>query len=166
MESGFLFKQKMFFVNVISVVCDTPTRAFIRGVKSHNAYHGCDKCHQMGVRKSNQMTFPRRRTDDSFGQAINEEHHVHHSPLADLGIDMVACCSYDYVHLVCLGVMKHLLELWISTTGPLSCHISSSLTSMVSDRLLALRSYIPSEFARRPRTLAERCRWKATELRL
>lgn len=36
---------------------------------------------------------------------------------------------------------------------------------MVSDRLLALRKYIPSEFARRPRALDERCRWKATEFR-
>lgn len=150
LKSGFLFKHKTFFVNIVSVVCDTPDRAFIRGVKSHNAYHGCDKCHQTGVRKSNQMTFPevnaRRRTDNSFRQTIDEEHHVIHSPLADVGIDMVACFPYDYMHLVCLGVMKCLLDLWINTTGPLHCRISSSLASMVSDRLLALRSYIPSEF--------------------
>lgn len=37
LKSGFLFKQKTFFVTVVSVVCDTPARAFIRGVKSHNA---------------------------------------------------------------------------------------------------------------------------------
>lgn len=169
LKSGFLFKQKTFFVNVVSVVCDTPARAFIRGVKSHTGYHGCDKCHQRGVRKANRMTFPevnaRRRTDESFRQASDEEHHIHHSPLADVGIDMVACFPYDYMHLVCLGVMRRLLDLWIGPTGPLRCRISSSLASMVSDRLLALRNYIPSEFARRPRALAERCRWKATELR-
>ena len=169
LKSGFLFKQKTFFVNVVSVVCDTPARAFIRGVKSHTGYHGCDKCHQKGVRKSNRMTFPevnaRRRTDDSFRLTTDEEHHIHHSPLADVGIDMVACFPYDYMHLVCLGVMRRLLDLWIGTTGPLRCRISSMQVSMVSERLLALRNYIPSEFARRPRALAERCRWKATELR-
>lgn len=146
LKSGFLYKQKTFFVNVLSVVCDSPARAFIRGVKSHNAYHGCDKCHQKGVRKSNRMTFPevnaRRRTNDTFRQAEDEEHHVHHSPLADVGIDMVACFPYDYMHLVCLGVMKRLLDLWISTTGPLRCRISSSLASMVSDKLLSLRSLL------------------------
>lgn len=103
LKSGFLYKQKTFFVNVLSVVCDSPARAFIRGVKSHNAYHGYDKCHQKGVRKSNRMTFPevnaRRRTNDTFRQAEDEEHHVHHSPLADVGIDMVACFPYDYMHL-------------------------------------------------------------------
>ncbi|XP_067229733.1 uncharacterized protein [Chanodichthys erythropterus] len=169
LKDGFLFKQKTFFLNVVSVVCDTPARAFIRGVKSHTAYHGCDKCHQTGIRKSNRMTFPevnaRRRTDDSFRQATDEEHHIQHSPLTEVGIDMVTCFPYDYMHLVCLGVMRRLLDLWISTTGPLYCRISSSQASIVSDRLLALRNYIPSEFARRPRVLAERCRWKATELR-
>lgn len=169
LKDGFLFKQKTLFLNVVSVVCDTPARAFIRGVKSHTAYYGCDKCHQSGVRKSNRMTFPevnaRRRTDDSFRQETDEEHHVQHSPFTEVGIDMITCFPYDYMHLVCLGVMRRLLDLWISTTGPLHCRISSSQASMVTDRLLALRNYIPSEFARRPRALVERCRWKATELR-
>lgn len=169
LKDGFLFKQKTFFLNVGSVVCDTPARAFIRGVKSHTAYYGCDKCHQLGVRKSNRMTFPevnaRRRTDDSFRQETDEEHHVQHSPFTEVGIDMITCFPYDYMHLVCLGVMRRLLDLWISTTGPMHCRISSSQASMVSDRLLALRNYIPTEFARRPRALIERCRWKATELR-
>lgn len=163
LKSGFLFKYKTFFVNVVSVVCDTPARAFIRGVNSHTGYHGCDKCHQKGVRISNRMTFPevnaRRR------QTTDEEHHIHHSPLADVGIDMVACFPYDYMHLVCLGVMRRLLDLWIGTTGPLRCRISSVQASIVSERLIALRNYIPRDFACRPRALAEGCRWKATELR-
>ena len=132
LKSGFPYKQKTFFVNVVSVVCDSPARAFIRGVKSHNAYHGCDKCHQKAV-ESNDISIvnARRKTDDTFRQAEDEEHHVHHSPLANVGIDMVACFSYVYMHQVCLGVMKCLLDLWISTTGPLHCRISSSLASMV-----------------------------------
>lgn len=35
--SGFLFKQKNFFVYLVSVVGDTPARAFRKDVKSHHA---------------------------------------------------------------------------------------------------------------------------------
>lgn len=67
LRSGFVCRGKTFFLNISSVVCDTPVRAFIRAVKSHTAYHGCDKCHQSGVRIGSRMTFPevsaRRRTD-------------------------------------------------------------------------------------------------------
>ncbi|GAA6081499.1 uncharacterized protein LOC113076649 isoform X1 [Tachysurus ichikawai] len=105
------------------------------------------------------MTFPelnaKRRTDESFRQATDEEHHIQHSPLTDIGIDMVTCFPHDYMHLVCLGVMRRLLDLWISTTGPLHCRISSIQASMVSDRLIALRNYIPCEFARRPLALSD-----------
>ena len=76
--------QKTFFVMVVSVVCDTQVRAFIRGVKSHRANHGCDKCHQPNVHKSNQITFPEvsamHGNDDSFRQTTDEEHQciTHH----------------------------------------------------------------------------------------
>ncbi|GAA6081364.1 uncharacterized protein LOC113076649 isoform X1 [Tachysurus ichikawai] len=106
------------------------------------------------------MTFPelnaKHRTDESFRQATAEKHHIQQSPLTDIGIGMVTCFPHDYMHLVCLGVMRRLLDLWISTTGPLHCRISSIQASMVSDRLIALRNYIPCEFARRPRALADR----------
>ena len=35
----------------------------------------------------------------------------------------------------------------------------------MSQNLLSLKSYIPSEFARKPRVVAERHRWRATEFR-
>lgn len=43
LSSGFVFKGKTFILNVGSIVCVTPARAFIRAVKSHTAYHGCNK---------------------------------------------------------------------------------------------------------------------------
>lgn len=169
MSSGFVFKGKTFVLSVSSVVCDAPARAFIKAVKSHTAYHGCDKCHQIGVRIGSRMTFPevgaRQRTDKCFRQATDEDHHHARSPFSNLDMDMVATFPHDYMHLVCLGVMRHLLDLWLGPPGPLCCRMSSSQASLVSERLLALKDYIPSEFARRPRTLAERNRWKATELR-
>lgn len=169
LSSGFVFQGKRFFLIICSVVCDTPAPAFVKGVKSHCAYHGCDECQQTGVRIGHRMTFPdlsaRRRTDECFRQNADEEHHHEHSPLADLSIDMIASFPYDYMHLVCLGVMRRLLDLWMGPPGPLRCRMSSSQASLISERLLFLRDYIPSEFTRRPRALAERSRWKATEFR-
>ena len=43
--------------------------------------------------------------------------------------------------------------------------LSSSHLQHVSEKLTALRDFIPSEFARRPRSLLELDRWKATEYR-
>ena len=47
----------------------------------------------------------------------------------------------------------------------LNCRLPSSAIQVISERLLQLRSCIPSEFARKPRGLTEIDRWKATEFR-
>ena len=57
---------------------------------------------------------------------------------------MVTQFPIDYMHLVCLGVTRRLLLFW--RKGPLHCVIAK-------------------EFARKPRSLCEIDRWKATELR-
>lgn len=67
------------------------------------------------------------------------------------------------MHLVCLGVMKRFLLLWIK--GPLQCRLGSRVIDDISQHLLNLKSHIPSEFARKPRSLKEIDRWKATEFR-
>ena len=43
-----LFREKMFTFKVSNSICDAPARAFVKAVKGHNAYHGCDKCTQAG----------------------------------------------------------------------------------------------------------------------
>ncbi len=139
------------------------------GIKSHRGYYGCDKCLQRGINNNHRMTFPEAtatcRTDESFRLGTDEDHHLTQCPLVDTGIDMVAGCPHDYMHLVCLGVVRCLLELWVGTGGSLRTRISSLQASLISGKLLALTHYIPSEFVRRPRALSDRLRWKATELR-
>ena len=83
-------------------------------------------------------------------------HHLGTSPLAELNIGMVSTFPSDYMHLVCLGVMKRLLRLWLE--GP-------RVIEKISTVLVTLRPYIPCEFARKPRALKEFKRWKATEFR-
>jgi hypothetical protein len=57
-------------------------------------------------------TFPETnaplRTDYSFSQH-DDDHGLGFSPLSRTSIDIVSPIPFDYMHLVCLGVMKCLL---------------------------------------------------------
>lgn len=169
LKDGFLIGQKTIFVQISSVICDAPARAFVKAVKSHTGYSGCDKCTQSGVSSNHRMTFPEknapRRTDENFKALSDEDHHKGVSPFTELNIGMVSCFPHDYMHLVCLGVVRKLLDLWMGAAGPLRCRMSASQICIISDRLTGLRAFVPSEFARKPRGLTERHRWKATEWR-
>lgn len=163
-----MFNGKMCFIRVTSVICDAPARAFIKEIKSHTGYSGCDKCSQTGIYYKNRMTFPecasQCRTDQSFAIMSDEDHHISMSPLSRVGFGMVTCFPHDYMHLVCLGVVRKLLDLWIAS-GPFSCRLSSRQIQQISGKLMESRQCIPVDFARKPRGLSETLRWKATELR-
>lgn len=103
-----------------SVICDTPARAYVKCVKSFSGYHGSDKCTQNGT-WIGKMTYPETnaplRTDASFANRDDEDHYKGVSPLTQIQIGMVSQIPLEYMHLVCLGVMKCLLLLWMK--GPI-----------------------------------------------
>lgn len=92
-----------------------------------------------------------------------EEHHTGESILRRLKIGMVFDIAIDYMHLVCLGVMKRLLQIWLK--GPKDIRLQQHKIDSLCTELLAIKSLVPSEFARLPRTLHVIDRWKATECR-
>lgn len=151
-----------------SVICDAPARSFIKKIKAHNGYHGCDKCEQPGDRVDGRMTYPlttfRLRTDESFKERHDEEHHhVGPHPSEECAVGMISLFPLEYMHLVCLGVVRKLLLMWMR--GPLIFRLPSKIVDRISDRLVEMRPYVPVEFVRRPRSLREVDHWKATEFR-
>lgn len=53
------------------------------------------------------------RTNDHFRNRVNVEHHKGYSPLERIkNVDMIYHFSLDYMHSVCLGVMRKFLFLW------------------------------------------------------
>jgi len=159
--------NKVYTVSLTAVICDTPARAFVKNVKGHAGYFGCDKCKQEGVYTDGRMTFPETsaelRTDHSFRTVSDDDHRMGHSPLCELPIDMISAFPLDYMHLICLGVMRKLLYLWIK--GPLKIPLGRQAVDRLSESLLSFREQVPLEFSRKPRSLAYLDRWKATELR-
>jgi len=155
-----------FRVAIGAVICDAPARAFVKCIKGHNAYHSCERCVQQG-KWMKKITFPEfhssARTDDDFRQQTETRHHTGLSPLCQLSLGMVTQFPLDYMHLVCLGVVKRLVLLW--TIGPQARRLSSSILGRISQQLVALKAWLPREFGRRPRSLSDVRLWKATEFR-
>lgn len=136
--------------------------------KGHNARFGCGKClcegdylHKIVFLEENAP----RRTDDNFRRHINEEYHTGVSPFERLPVNMIKSFPLDYMHLVCLGVTKRILLSWIKGKRNISRLHVADVENATKD-LLYLRKYVPAEFARRPKSLEDIDRWKATELRL
>lgn len=167
LEKGFTFQGISMRLQLCSMVCDAPARAFLKNVKGHTGYSGCEKWLQEGEYVSNRVIFPqtdaRLRTDKDFKEMVDEGHHLGSSPLVATSLGMVSGFPLDYMHLVCLGVMRRLLHLWLK--GPLACRLSGLQVKNLSEKLLKIRKCVPVEFARRPRSLNEVDRWKASEFR-
>lgn len=63
-------------------------------------------------------------------------------------------------------LLEHSLSALSRTMVSGPTKLSQSILSAISDRLIIVRSHVPCEFSRKPRSLSEFKLWKATELRL
>ena len=143
MEHGIQYGDKCLSVSLRCIVCDAPARALVRGTKLYSGYFGCDKCCQKG-RWAGRVIYAdivgfELRTNFSFRNESNEEHHHSRSPFCELPIDMVKRFPIDYMHQVCLGVMKKLLLLW--TQGKREVRISAGQVNEISHKLLDIYIY-------------------------
>lgn len=167
--NGININNVAYKVKVRAFICDAPARAYLKCVKSHSGYSSCERCVAEGEYFAGRVTFPTTksasRTDSSFAVQADEDHHVGLSPLTQIpGLGMVTSFVLDYMHLICLGVMRKMLFQWILGKS-LILKFSSRVVDEISQDLMQLSVYIPTEFARKPRTLREVRRWKATEFR-
>ena len=93
-KDGIKFMGKIYSIKIRCFICDAPAKAFVKCIKSHTGYYGCDKCSQVGVRVNRVQTFPETdagpRTNSSFRKQENPEHHKDQTPLLDLNIDLIS----------------------------------------------------------------------------
>lgn len=158
--SGLTVDDVHYDVNIHSFVCDAPARAMVKNVKGHSGYSGCEKCHVEGEwhgKVTFQDTNANLRTDSKFNDMTDTDHHLGCSAISDMSVGMVSQFPLDYMHLVCLGVVKRLLLCWLK--GPLVARLPAARVDEISDRLFDKVPYIPREFARKPRSLKDVARW-------
>ena len=143
-----------------AVICDAPAKAFAKCIKQFNGNYGCDHCELKGERldgKKRQLFLQTEdlplRTNESFRRQLQEAHHKAMTPFLDLDLDMISGFPLDYMHLVCLGVMRKLLFAWVK--GDRAVRISQQQIQQVSDALVSLQPFVPDCFARKPRSLTD-----------
>lgn len=123
--------------------CDTPARTFITLVKGHADYYSCSKCIQEGECENHVILSEINstlRTDKSFRNKQHPQHHTGTSILEELNIDMVSQVALDYLHLVCLGVMKRLINIWIK--GPTNLRFTNNQQSTINKNISSIKSFI------------------------
>ncbi|ODM94748.1 hypothetical protein Ocin01_11931 [Orchesella cincta] len=95
--------------NICAVIADAPARSFVKQCKNFNAFHGCERCITEG-HYSGRVVYPdvsaRLRCGLDYIFQKDPDHHTGTSPLVELDLDLVHNVPLDYMHLVCLGVMR------------------------------------------------------------
>ena len=166
-RDGLSFNDILYKVKIKAFVCDAPARQFLKCIKPHNGYHGCERCDINGKYISHRMTYPEKgnpRTDESFANhSYKDTHQYELSCLVNYEINCVSQFPLDYMHLICLGVVKRLMLCWKEGSRP--HRLSAGQLTLISNNLLQYKGMLPVEFARQPRELKELKRWKATEFR-
>lgn len=170
---GIIINNENKAVKIKVICCDAPAKSFLLRTKGHSGYFSCTRCIHEGEWIHNHVGFSynenghKKRTHEDYVMMSNEGHHVSSSISCIAlipNIDIVNLFSLDYMHLVCLGVMKKLLNIWLSR-GPSNVRLPSWKAKQITISLLKIKKCITNDFPRKPRGINEVNRFKATEFR-
>lgn len=163
---GVCVNNVKFSFSVSKFCADAPARSFLKAIKSHNSYFGCERCNVEGEWLG-RVIFPidnsNVRTNETFRNKTHPEHHIGDSVLLQLGIDMIRQFPLDYLHLMCLGVGRKTIRTWVKGRVPLK--LRSSDIETINQNVQVVKKYFPSDFQRKPRSFNEIEYFKGTEYR-
>ncbi|XP_036150652.1 uncharacterized protein LOC118648446 isoform X1 [Monomorium pharaonis] len=164
--TGYNYQGKTIKIEIYNLICDALAKAAVLNVVSHTGYYSCTKCTVKGNSKLNRVYFTNTqailRSNRDFLMQTQKEHHRGISPLTLIpNFGPISNVPLDYMHVVCLGVMREMLLLWLFGKS----HLRRTIIDTISEVLLKIKPCIPKEFCRKPRSLEYIKYWKATEFR-
>jgi len=170
--NGIIIDSSIYEFEILAFVCDTPARSYIKCCKGHNGFYGCERCETKGLTVGkNTRVFPEMtaalRTHDSFKSQSQPGHHNKNetSPLLLIpNFDIIKGVTLDYMHLLCIGVIRSLFEKWLNK-GTSLARIKRTKRKILRESLKLVTSSIPCEFQRKEYDLEDWGNWKATQFR-
>ena len=166
-QNGYMRGENMYGFRIRNYILDAPARSLIKCCVGHGGYGACEKCTVPGENVNDRIVYldldAPLRSDLSFSQQEDRLHHISRPPLERLGTGMVSQFRLDGFHLVWHGVFKRFVEALITWVGPWK--LSLNAVNAISEVLIFLAEFCPSDFCRPPRNLNDWKLYKATEER-
>lgn len=162
---------RTYCISIRAVLCDPIANSLVTCTALPNSQFGCSKCNQRGQLQFNEgiTSFPptanlaSMRTDDDFVYCLQNGHHVGVPSLRELDLELKSQFVIDYKYVVCEGVMKRLMNLWL--TGKLDYRLNKESVRRISAELLLMGSNCPQEFRQKPKSLNDLNQWDAYDWR-
>lgn len=162
---------RMYCINIRAVLCDPIANSLVTCTSLPNSQFGCSKCNQRGQLQFNEgiTSFPptanlaSMRTDDDFIYCLQNGHHVGVPILRELNLELKSQFVLDYKYVVCEGVMKRLMNLWL--TGKLDYRLNKESVRRISADLAVMAHCCPKEFRQKPKSLDNLADWDAYDWR-
>ena len=167
------------FAMVLSA--DSPARAIVKNCKQFNEEYGCDWCKFAGETITNvcpptryypykgspKKRIKRKQMQYALKSITKNEPVKGVKGPSVIGIlptfDPVRGVAVDYMHCVCLGVMRQFVNMWMDTKNSDQPYYIGRCEAEINDRLFAIKA--PSDISRAPRSVSDRPYWKASEWR-
>ncbi|KYM98543.1 hypothetical protein ALC62_10742 [Cyphomyrmex costatus] len=168
--NGFNIEDKYYKLKVRNIIADAPARAWLKCVNQHGNKFACERCTIKGVWFGNRITYPPHEeaplwTDESFCQQTHKEYHKGVSPLITrLQLKPLTQFPLESFHLLYLGIMKRILSMLYCAKAS-RYKLPRDVVFKIDSFSNFLKSFFPSDFARKPRRLSDWKYYKGTEYR-
>lgn len=179
LQEGITVDDKIFRVIFHALMCDTPALSYVLNTKGHAGYDSCPKCLIHGKqiilgKKKNGQTNSKvcflkihstlRNDDDFRGYKYLGDYQNGHTILTKIPkLGLVSRIAIDYMHLVCLGVVKLLITIWIFN-APLKKRLTIPQQNQLQNAMDEIHKVLPSCF-NKPMDILKVAKWKAHDFR-
>lgn len=169
LKDGYLYNGIRVIINNIVFICDAPARAMVQGIKSFSGYNGCGYCREVGEYCDRRVVFPgvsAEPREDLIYLSMEENNQISSSIVRGV-VPLKSAFPAEYLHLICLGIMRKLLHYYCGQSkGPrLPCRLSANQMETLSCNLVSISKYLPVEFHRKIRSLKNIAYFKGSEFR-
>ncbi|KAJ8671130.1 hypothetical protein QAD02_002389 [Eretmocerus hayati] len=178
--TGVKIKSRRFMIRIRCFICDIPARAFVKKIKGHSSFDGCERCNIHAHTHHGTVTYleksyregrwvyivqETKRNNSDFVSFNDPNHHIGVTPLLTVEpkIDFIYQFVLDSMHSLYLGVMLRILDFLME--GDLRVRLYIAQKKELDRRTELIKSDIPAEFQRKLRPYLNYSQYKALDLK-